>query len=489
MYNDFQTHLKKHGEIGIVEGVNHPIVTVSGLPNIHPEEIVVFEDGTQGQVFSIYQDTVEILVYSNTPQAVGAKITRTSDVLKIPVGDFLRGRTVSGLGQLDGVDTANEELRSIHTVPPGIDARAKITRPFITGVTMVDLLIPLGKGQRELIIGDRKTGKTQFLLQTMLTQAQEGTLCIYTGIGKKKSEIKRIESFLETRGIRDRTIMVTSTSADPIGLIYLTPYTAMTIAEYFKDQGQDVCLILDDLTTHAKFYREISLLAGRFPGRSSYPGDMFYTHARLLERAGNFKQPNDVEAAITCLPIADTVEGNISGYIQTNLMSITDGHIFFDTDLFTQGRRPAVNYFLSVTRVGRQTQSTIRWGINRELNTFLGFLDKTESFVHFGAELNEGITTLLSMGEKINSFFNQHMNVVLPINLQVILFSMIWVGTWQTTDKGTMNSDIQQIMNKYERDETYRNYLLGIINEANDFNDLLGKISRANTQIVQQAKT
>ncbi|MCA9389951.1 F0F1 ATP synthase subunit alpha [candidate division WWE3 bacterium] len=486
----FESYLENANEVGFVEKVIHPITHIKGLPGVHPEELVVFETGELGQVFSVNEDSHEILLFKKQPAKIGTRVARTQKTLEIPLTNELLGKTISPLG-IDvqtGQSIQGQEYRDLRSIPPGISERAKITSPLITGVNIVDLLIPLGKGQRELVIGDRKTGKTNFLLQTMLTQSQAGTICIYAGIGKRLLEIKQVEEFLNQNNIRNNSIIVASSASESIGTIYLTPYTAMTIAEYFRDQGRDVLIILDDLTTHAKYYREISLLANRFPGRSSYPGDMFFEHARLLERAGNFKTEDGKEVSITCLPVAETIEGNISGYIQTNLMSITDGHIFFDNELFAQGRRPAVNYFLSVTRVGRQTQSTIRWGINRELNTFLGFLEKTQSFVHFGAELNEGITTLLSMGEKITSFFNQHMSVVIPINLQVLLFSLIWIGTWQTASKSEMSTDMQQITNKYLSDEEYRSKLHSIIDSAKDFNALLGILSKEGKGLVELAK-
>jgi F0F1-type ATP synthase alpha subunit len=233
---------------------------------------------------------------------------------------------------------------------------------------------------------------------------------------------------------------------------------------------------LDDLTTHAKFYREIALLSKKFPGRSSYPGDIFYTHSKLLERAGNFRVENG-KASITCLVGVETIEGDISGYIQTNLMSITDGHIYFDKDLFANGRRPAINYFLSVTRVGRQTQNQLRWGINRELNSFLSLLEKTQSFVHFGAELNEGIKSILNTGEKVISFFDQPMDKIVPLRLQMMLFSIIWLGYFKNETNDRIKFATQMSLEKYHSDKEFKDQVDDLMTKSADFNELLKNIS------------
>lgn len=477
---EFSKYVERTGEIGFVEMVMHPIVHISGLPLAKVDEVVMFETGEMGQVISTDLEAVEVLVFSKIPIHVGEKVSRTELLLEVPVGDELFGHTIDPLGySLYKEKPLKRPKKSsyLNVTAPGIDKRKKITQPLETGVAIVDLMVPLGKGQRELVIGDRKTGKTKFILQTVLSQAKKGSVCIYGAIGKKKIEIRQVQAFIEENKIANNSLIVASSPSDSVGMIFLTPYSAMAIAEYFRDQGRDVLLILDDLSTHAKFYREISLIARRFPGRNSYPGDIFFTHSRLLERAGNFINESGGETSITCLPVCETIEGDISGYIQTNLMSMTDGHIYFDKDLFAQGRIPPVNYFLSVTRVGRQTQSQIRWGINRELNTFLTLFEKTERFVHFGAELNVSIKTTLEMGERIIKFFGQHMDIVLPINLQIILFSLIWVGTWNNKSKESMGGDIKKIVERYTTDATYKGKVDQIIEGAKDFNTLLAQIS------------
>jgi F-type H+/Na+-transporting ATPase subunit alpha len=355
----------------------------------------------------------------------------------------------------------------------GLSDRKTIKEPFLTGISVIDLMVPLGRGQRELLLGDRKTGKTTFALQILLSEANKDMICIYACIGKKKADIKRVEDFIVVNKIQDRCIIIASSAGDSLGQIYLTPYSAMTLAEYFRDKGRDVLLVLDDMTTHAKYYREISLVAQRFPGRESYPGDIFYAHSALLERAGNFNT-----GSITCFPLVNTVEHDISGYIQTNLMSMTDGHIFFDQELFNSGRRPAVNYFYSVTRVGRQTQDPLRWSINRELNSFFALYRRTENFIHFGAELNQGIKSTLDLGSRVIAFFNQKPEVSLDINLQMIFICILWSGIWNSKPEEEIDSAVSKVMSYYKNDENFRNSMLQLVKVSTDLNNLLGNFMK-----------
>lgn len=488
--SQFNEYVSKYNEIGFIEQVVYPLIHISGLPNVKPNELVVFENGDFAQVISMDSQLVTALVFTDANIKIGTKVARTAHSLSVPVDEKFLGHSINPLGQSlypEKPAPIAKQFNPINRLPPGIAVRKKIKRPLETGVTVVDLLVPLGKGQRELVVGDRKTGKSLFLLQTMLTQAKQGSICIYAGIGKKRIDIRKAESFIDKHDIADKCMVIASSSSDPLGLIYVTPYTAMAFAEYFKDLGKDVLLILDDLSTHAKFYREMSLLGGRFPGRSSYPGDIFYAHARLLERAGSFSEDKKSEVSITCLPVAETVEGDISGYIATNLMSITDGHLYFDRELFAEGRRPAVNYFLSVTRVGRQTQTGVRWDVNRELNTFLSLLEKTKDFVHFGAELNEGITSTITMGEKIISFFNQHMDKIVPLNTQILLYCFVWVGIWQHKDKGHMKSDMEAIVKAYHNNEAYKAKIDELVSNSDKFNSLLGKVASSAQILIDEA--
>ncbi|MBN1162163.1 F0F1 ATP synthase subunit alpha [Patescibacteria group bacterium] len=468
------------GEVGCVEVVTPPLAYISGLPGARLGEVIYFDCGQMGQVMSLNQDQVEVLLFTDDPLLIGSEASRCGEVLKISVSQSLLGMAINPLG--DPIYTNTPIFKAEDRLPLeretlGIAYREKITESFLTGVSVVDLLIPLGKGQRELVIGDRKTGKTIFLLQTMLTQATRDTICIYAGIGKKKADIRKVEAFIKDKGFVDRTVIIATGASDPLGLIYISPYAAMSLAEYFRDVGYDVLLILDDLTTHAKAYREISLLGKRFPGRSSYPGDVFYLHSRLLERGGCFKTEHGIKS-ITCLPVAETIEGDISGYVQTNLMSITDGHLYFDTDLFKEGRRPALNNFLSVTRVGRQTQTKLRWTINREISSFLVLYNKTLSFVHFGAELNEGIKSTLNMGERLLTFFDQSMGKIYDMKVQLIVFSLIWTGIINIESNDDVNIIAEMCNSYYSTNSSFKALVDSVLVDEDDINALLGKMGQ-----------
>ncbi len=492
MINNFEDCLKTYNELGFVELIVNPLVKIKGLPGVCLFEVVVFENGEIGQVLSMNSLYVEVLTFSRKIIHIGDRVTRTGHPIGVEVGDWLLGRVVDPLcneiyfpknAESTAIETEpaisfKSEFREIYSLAPDISKRKKVSRSLETGVAIVDLMVPLGMGQRELVIGDRKTGKTNFLFQTIITQARKNSICIYATIGKNIVSVRKAANFFQKQRIFDKSIIVSTSSSDPVGLIQLTPYTAMTIAEYFRDKGHDVLLVLDDLTTHAKYYREISLLSKKFPGRASYPGDIFYIHSSLLERAGSFTHKEKGEVSITCLPVAEAVEGNVSEYIQTNIMSITDGHIFFDNDLFIKGVRPAVNSFLSVTRVGRQTQTGARWGINRELNGFLSLLEKTQKFVHFGAEINDNIKNTLKLGDRIYSFFDQRFGRIVPLNLQLVLFCMIWIGVWHQDTTLVMKSDIEKMMSKVDSDESYRKRIDSYVEKAADFNELLGFVSK-----------
>lgn len=428
MDTSFNQYLKSTGEYGIVDQVNHPIVFIEGLPRAKTHEIVLFETGQKGEVFAINRGKIEARVFSHEPIQVGTKVTRTDELMSVPVGMELLGSTINPLGEpLDPSIpfTRPKESRSIDSRPVDISGRQNIATSLTTGVSLIDLMVPLGRGQRELVLGDRKTGKTSFLMTTIKQQVHDGNIAIYAAIAKKKSDIKKLQEFFKAEKISDKVIILATSSYDSPSLIYQTPYSAMTIAEYFRDQGLHSLVILDDLSTHAKFYRELSLLAKRFPGRDSYPGDIFYVHSKLLERAGNFKHPTAGEVSITCLPVVELVEGDLTGYIATNVMGITDGHIYLDTNIYYQGVRPAVNIPLSVTRVGRQTLNKLTREINKELTSFLTKYEKLKNLSHFGQELTIEVKKNLQLGELITRFFVQPYQETVPHAVQVIIISLI----------------------------------------------------------------
>ncbi|MEK7526184.1 MAG: F0F1 ATP synthase subunit alpha [Patescibacteria group bacterium] len=472
---DYKTYLDTIGEIGVVEEIIHAIIHVKGLPGTQTHEIIVFEDGQVGYALSLAENFVEVLLLSQDGIKVGSAATRTNEFLEVEVGDFLLGKNIDPLGASnDGpVNPTNaaSEKRRIDISPPGILEREVINEALETGITLVDLTIPLGKGQRELVIGDRKTGKTAFLESLVVHQARRGTVCIYATMGRRAQEVKRFEQYLRNKKVIDNVVIVSTTSPEAAGLIFITPYTAMTIAEYFRDKGKDVLVIFDDLTSHAKYYREISLLARRFPGRSSYPGDIFYIHARLLERGGKFKK-----GSITCLPIAESVLGDLSGYIQTNLMAMTDGHIFFDSDFYNQGRRPAINPFLSVTRVGRQAQTDLVRDLSREISSFMVYYRKMQEFIHFGAELNEQVRQTLAMGDRLVAFFDQPSGGGMGINISIILTGFLWANFWRDEEIPTMKAQVIKFYDYYHANADYAKKTDQIIAQSPDFQTLVNTV-------------
>lgn len=486
--NDFETYLQKSGEVGFIEEVNGSFAYVSGLPTVRPAEMVAFEDGNFGQVLSLSRERCEVLSFAAPFLRVGERVARTNHFLEIAVGEAVLGRTIDPFCRpLDWATPlpALTEKRPLEAPPLGIAARKRITRSLQTGVTLVDLLLPLGKGQRELVVGDRKTGKTSFLLQVILTQARQKVVCIYAAVGRKRTDIKKIEEFLRREKINENVVLVAASSQDPPGLIYLAPFTALTLAEYFRDLGRDVLVILDDLSTHAKFYREVSLLGKRFPGRDSYPGDIFYLHSRLVERAGNFLHPSQGEVSITCLPVVETIEGDFTGYIQTNLMAMTDGHLYFDSGLFARGRRPAVNPFLSVTRVGRQTQTPVKRDINREVTALLALFEETSGLAHFGLSFSESIKQTMSMGERLYTLFDQPPAKIVPENAQIVLFGLVWSDFWRDKEKEEIQADFAKLLLAYETQKEVRQLFDGLVGQAPTFNQFLVLLGGKRGQILK----
>jgi F-type H+-transporting ATPase subunit alpha len=460
---EFKSYIDQTGEIGFVERVFQSIVYVKGLPGAKLQETVIFESGEIGHVIALNDEYVEVLVLTGSFIRVGTRVARTGEHFQIRLGEGLLGQSINAIGNsYSGISSSKnlKDKRPVDINPPSILNRKNITHQFFTGITWIDLIIPIGQGQRELIIGDRKIGKTDFLIQVLNAAAKTGTICVYAAVAKRSMDIKDIIDYLKKEGIEKKTVVVASSASDAAGLIFLTPYTAMTIAEYFRDLGHDVLLILDDMTAHAKYYREISLLAKRFPGRSSYPGDIFYVQSRLLERAGNFvhsikKADGTIErreSSITCLPVAELILGDMSGYIQTNLMAVTDGHILFDRDLYNQGRRPAINPFLSVTRVGHQTQSEILKDASSEITSFLVHYEKVKQYIHFGAELSEATRRVLALGDQVVALLQQSSEMIVPANISLILLASLWAGHWknQKTDK-TSRQKFDAIIDKSKK--------------------------------------
>lgn len=439
--SEFSELLTKTNEFGEVTAIHYPMVFAKGLANARWEEEVIFESGMRGIIFSLGEKRVEIVLLGQGKVEIGEKIVSKGNQLSIGVGENSLGTIVNPLGEKvlgkSGGGKGKKAMR-VEKECLGMMERQKISQPLSTGVALVDLLIPLAKGQKELVIGDKKSGKTAFVLNVCKQQLHEGSVVVYAAIGKGMADIKKLEHFFANEGLTDQTVIVAASASEAPGLIYLAPYTAAAVAEYFKENGRDVLLVLDDLSTHAKYYREIGLLSGRFPGRESYPGDIFFSHARLMERAGNFKHPTKGEVAISCLPIAETVESDLTGYIATNIMSMTDGHIFFDSGLYYQGQRPAVNISLSVTRVGRQVQTPLKKEISQQLLSFLVNYDHVQNYSRFGSEMSEEIKEVIDKGEKIMTLFHQSYWEAVPEAVELVLFGLIWQGCFRTKN----NDDI-----------------------------------------------
>lgn len=493
--NKFQYYLDATSEVGSVDEISSSLAKVSGIPGARITETVIFESGEVGQIISIRPTECEVLVFDLMMPRVGCRVARTGEYLSVPVGEELLGRTIDPIGKVVLGEPVGKDLphRPVDIDPLGIVCRRRIDQPLVTGVTLVDSLVPLGKGQRELVLGDRKTGKSQFLRKTILWQAQQGMLCIYAAIGKRKTEIKEAYNYFVENKVSKNVVVVATGSHNASAQIYLTPYTAMTIAEYFRDMGRDVLIVLDDMTTHAKYYREMSLVAHKFPGRDSYPGDVFHVHSKLLERAGNFvissnttpPSPSYIggggpkagggmvgkerNVSITCLAAAESVQGDIAGYIQTNLMSMTDGHIFFDSEYFFKGRRPAVNPFLSVTRVGRQTQTPLQKEISHKLITVLSDYENTLRFQKFGAELGENSRDVLLMGENVLQFFNQPLSSQVPVDLQISLFGLLITKNWH-------GKNIGLAVEKYNQNTAVRVEIAKLLKETKTVDDLVRTI-------------
>ncbi|MCL4353133.1 hypothetical protein M1615_01520 [Patescibacteria group bacterium] len=470
MVHSFAYCIEKIGEVGEITQTNEFLIRISGLSGAKIGEGVTFENETHGQVMALDRDGAWVLALSRSPLKSKTKAARTGVPLSISAGEGLLGHMINTLGH--SLTTRRQksfvpEKRAIEAPPLGIGQRSRISSFLETGISVVDLLLPLGFGQRELVIGDRQSGKTHFLLSTMLSQAKRGTVCIYAAIGKRKNAIKETDAFLLKKGVMDNCIIVAADSYASPGEVYLAPYTAMAIAEYFRDMGRDSLLILDDLTMHAKYYREIALLANSLPGRESYPGDIFHVQSKLMERAGSFLI-NGNQVTLTCLPVAESTGGDLTGYIQTNLMSMTDGHIYFDAEQYFAGRRPPINIFLSVTRVGRQTQSDLLRDTGYELLRLLKQYEYARRFMRFQTELSSDIREMISRGQNLTRFFNQIGYISVPVPVQIMIASLIWLGK---IDKIDLEKTRLSLVKNYETKSGFREKLNRLMETASTFKE------------------
>jgi F-type H+-transporting ATPase subunit alpha len=415
-------------EVGKVIYSADGIAKVYGLTNAMAGEMVEFETGEKGLVFNLETDNVGVVVLGKgTEITEGSSVKRLGKLISVPVGESLIGRVVNALGEpIDGkgpIEAA--EYRYVEEKAPGIMARKSVHEPLQTGIKAIDALVPIGRGQRELIIGDRQTGKTTVAIDTILNQKGQDVICIYVAVGQKQSTVANIVRILEEHGAMDYTIVVNAGAAEAASLKFLAPYSGVTMGEYFRDNGRHALIVYDDLSKHADAYREMSLLLRRPPGREAYPGDVFYLHSRLLERAAKL---NDKLGAgsLTALPIIETKGGDVAAYIPTNVISITDGQIFLETNLFNKGIRPAINVGLSVSRVGGAAQIKAMKQVAGTLRLELAQYRELEAFAQFASDLDEASRKQLERGQRLVEILKQPAHQPLPVEKQVVI---IYAGT------------------------------------------------------------
>jgi len=419
---DFQS-LVHFEDIGTVLHVGDGVATLSGFPNVRTDDLVVFPTGVRGLVFSLEPRTLDVILLGSDEGIHGGDLVRsTGEQLRIPVGPDLLGRVVNPLGEpLDGGLPINpSDLRLLEREAPGIIQREPIHQPLHTGVKVIDASIPIGRGQRELILGDRQTGKTTIAIDAILQQRDTNVACVYVAIGQKKASTLAVIERLRKEGALSYTTIVLATPDDPPALRYLAPYAGCTMAEYLMDHERDVLIIYDDLTRHANAYRELSLLLRRPPGREAYPGDVFYLHSRLLERAGKLGEERG-GGSMTALPIVEIQRGNVSAFIPTNLISITDGQIVLDTERFNQDIKPAVNIGLSVSRVGGAAQTAAMKKVAGELRLNLSQFEEVARFARFGTEVDEATQQQIQKGLRLQAALTQPPHQPLSLSEQVLI--------------------------------------------------------------------
>ena len=436
----------RQDETGTVLMVGDGIARASGLSNCMAGELLEFEDGSYGMAQNLEENSVSVVLFGSGENiSEGQLVKRTGKVVSVPVGEGMIGRVVNALGQpIDGAGPITAaEYRPIESPAPGICERKGVNQPLQTGIKAIDSMVPIGRGQRELIIGDRQTGKTTIATDTILNQKGKDVICIYVAIGQKASTVAKIVSTLEKHGAMDYTTVFSSTASDCAPLQYIVPYAGTALAEYFMYKGKDVLMVYDDLSKHAVAYRALSLLLERSPGREAYPGDVFYLHSRLLERSSRLNEKAG-GGSITALPIIETQAGDLSAYIPTNVISITDGQIFLESDLFNSGMRPAVNVGLSVSRVGGAAQAKAMKKAAGSVRIDLAQYREMEIFTQFSSDLDEATTQQLKYGSGLMELLKQPLSSPLSLHEQVITLCA-------ATHKAMMHVETKK-MKKYQRD-------------------------------------
>ncbi len=445
-------------ETGKVILVGDGIARVYGLSGCMANELLEFEDGSFGMAQNLEEETVSVAVLSNKNNIrEGSSVKRTGKVLSVPVGEKLLGRVVNALGEpIDGKGPIQySDTRPIESEAPGIIERESVNVPLQTGIKAIDSMIPIGRGQRELIIGDRQTGKTEIAIDTIINQKNSDVICIYVAIGQKSTSVAQLANELNKNGAMGYTIIVSASASESAPLQYIAPYSGCAMAEYFREQGKDVLIIYDDLSKHAVAYRALSLLIRRPPGREAYPGDVFYLHSRLLERAACVAKEYG-GGSITALPIIETQSGDVSAYIPTNVISITDGQIFLETELFHSGIMPAINPGISVSRVGGSAQLKAMKKVSGELKLLYSQYRELQSFAQFGSDLDADTKARLALGERIVEVLKQGRNAPVRVGCQVaIVYAAI---------KGYLDSVPVSKVHEYEK-----NLFLKLENEKGEW--------------------
>jgi F-type H+-transporting ATPase subunit alpha len=433
-------------EVGTVITVGDGIAKIFGLDNVMSGELLEFPGGVMGMALNLEEENVgAVLMGDDSRIREGDIVKRTRRIAEVPVGDAIIGRVVDGIGQpIDGKGPiVSKEFRHIEVIAPGIVKRQSVRESLQTGIKAIDAMIPIGRGQRELIIGDRQTGKTAVAVDTIINQKGQNVTCIYVAIGQKRSTVAQVVKTLTEHGAMDYTIIVSATASDPAPLQFISPYTGCTIGEYFRDKGQHALIVYDDLSKQATAYRQLSLLLRRPPGREAYPGDVFYLHSRLLERAAKLSDKMG-GGSLTALPIIETQAGDVSAYIPTNVISITDGQMFLEADLFYSGVRPAINVGISVSRVGGSAQIKAMKQVAGTLRLDLAQYRELAAFAQFGSDLDKATLAQLNRGQRMVELLKQDQYSPLPVEQQILV---IFAGT-----NGFVDEVPVQAVKKFEQE-------------------------------------
>jgi F-type H+-transporting ATPase subunit alpha len=420
-------------DVGTVLEVGDGIARVSGLAGVRANEMVQFENGTLGIAFNLERDNVGVIIMGEyTEIEEGQTVRATGRIVSIPVGDAMIGRVVNAIGQpIDGKGPiVTDNFRNIERIAPGVIERRNVDTPVQTGIIAIDAMTPIGRGQRELIIGDRQTGKTALAIDTIINQKGKNLICIYVAIGQKKAQVARVVATLEKYGAMDHTVIVMASASEPATLQYIAPYAGCAIGEEFMETGRDALVVYDDLSKHAWAYRQVSLLLRRPPGREAYPGDVFYLHSRLLERAARLSQERG-NGSLTALPIIETLLSDVSAYIPTNVISITDGQIYLESDLFNAGIRPAINVGISVSRVGGDAQTRAMRQVAGKLRIDMAQFRELAAFAQFGSDLDKATLAQLERGRRLQEILKQAQYMPMQLDQQVLI---LYAGTNGYTD-------------------------------------------------------